>query len=280
VSVLFVRRLTCIRSVASSTATPIPAASTAIPRPSRSREREKEKEGAFFLLWIVSLSLLASAETGSLCLTRSASLADLHVSVSSSSAPTSTAIPIPRPSRSRSRGPGEREQRQLEDRERAGDLDRGMCHSMHLFLCHPSIASPALLFLSASSMLSLSFTHFFHLSSGVHHTSICPLQSMIPYCFPSHRTSHAPAAASRPIPHPHFTQVLYMFYLWLRDDLRHDHDRFRPPPKPRDDLSSLRGYTSCRRRIQSTVATDRGSVDRDPRCAELFLLCRCAGRCR
>ncbi|KAJ7348226.1 hypothetical protein DFH08DRAFT_865579, partial [Mycena albidolilacea] len=78
---------------ASSTATPIPAASTAIPRPSRSREREKEKE------------------------------------VSPSSAPASTAIPIPRPSRSRSRGPGEREQRQLEDRERAGDPDRGSAHA-------------------------------------------------------------------------------------------------------------------------------------------------------
>ncbi|KAJ7810640.1 hypothetical protein B0H14DRAFT_2862595 [Mycena olivaceomarginata] len=77
---------------------------------------------------------------------------------------------------------------------------------MHLFLCHPSITSPALLLLlSASSMLSLSFMHFFYLSSAVHHTSICPLKSMIPYCFPSHRASHAPAAAPRPIPHGRYT---------------------------------------------------------------------------
>jgi hypothetical protein len=84
-------------------------------------------------------------------------------------------------------------------------------------------------------MLSLSFTYFFYLSSGVHHTSICPLQSMIPSCFPSHRASHAPAAAPRPIPHPHLTQVLHMFYLWLRMicvtiTIGFDHHR-----KPRDD---------------------------------------------
>ncbi|KAJ7699711.1 hypothetical protein B0H14DRAFT_3035239 [Mycena olivaceomarginata] len=129
---------------------------------------------------------------------------------------------------------------------------------MHLFSCHPSITSPALLLLlSASSMFSLSFTHFFYLSSGLYHASIYPLQSMIPYCFPSHRASHALAAAPRPIPHPHLTQVLHMFYLWLRDDLRHDHDRFRPPPKPRDDLSSLRGYTSCRRRTYAYPSPPR-----------------------
>jgi hypothetical protein len=179
---------------------------------------------------IVSFSLLASAETGSLCLTRFASLANLHISVSSSSAPASTAIPIPGPSRNRNRGPGEREQRQLAGRERAGDQDRGTCHSMYLFLCHPSIASPALLLLLSAH--AFSFFHVFllsfiwrpshvHLPSTIHDTLLLSL----PPCFP--RACGGASPHPTPSSHPSTAYVLFV----ASDDLRHDHDRFRPPPK-------------------------------------------------